>query len=62
MIPGANHTHELVIVRPDDGRAQRWNIYPTRAAADAERVRLAKHGFYCVVRPVDAVAARVARR
>ena len=50
MIPGADHTHELVVIRPDDGRTLRWNTFRDRANADAERIKLAKIGMFAIVR------------
>ncbi|MCC7325563.1 MAG: hypothetical protein IT521_01995 [Burkholderiales bacterium] len=51
--PPSPHTHELVVIRPADGRAIRWRVYPSRDAADTERVKLAKIGMYAIVRRIE---------
>lgn len=57
MIPCDGATHEVLVVRPDDGRAIQWNTYRTREDADAERIKLARIGMYAVVRRLDLAAA-----
>lgn len=52
------HTHEVVIVRPDDGRARRWATYPDRQGAEAERAKLVRQGFYAVIRRLAREVAR----
>ena len=44
------HTHELVIIRPADGAAVRWDTFESREAADEVRIRLVRIGMYAIVR------------
>ena len=37
------HTPELVIIRPADGAAVRWDTFESREAADEVRIRLVRN-------------------
>jgi len=48
----SDRIYELVVIRPGDGHAVPWNKYAERGDADAERIKLARQGFYAVVRRI----------
>jgi len=45
--------YEVVVVNPSNGRTQRWDVYPSREAADAVRLKLAVVGLYALVRRIE---------
>ena len=45
---------EVQIIRPQDGKPKRWDVYPTRERAEAIVAHLTKHGIRAMVRTVYA--------